>query len=1104
VNRDIALSHVRLATTAAPLDGRNSSSAADPQTDFAGLESGHHDQGAALEHRAQQPEKRTAKSGGIAMGVLPMRRGQIGVRTRRLFMMAVPMAVVAVLFGASVAAAASPTVAIDPVGTVGYTTAQVSGTVDPANQETYYGFEYSADPATDGWSGYPYEGPIAAGAGTQNVSTELTDLRPGTEYQLRLSARVFAEFETEEFFSAQPNPTFTTKPVAEPTVSIAAVTDVTAKTAKFHGQINPNAPEPAPASPVVEAAYEVRWHFECTPECPGAEGVVAADDAAHPVTAEVSGLLPGRSYEVRLVAENLAGPKPSTAETFLTPAAAPVVARAYASLVESSTAEVGAKINPEGAQTSYRFQYLSLPDFEAHGFSGASETAATPLGSGNADLAGAAQITGLSPGVTYVYRAIATNAVGTITGPESKLHTPASASPGSACPNEAFRFGLSATLPDCRAYEQVTPVDKNNQDGVFYNGFLFTPQVSAEGSRAAYWSFGAFPGSPAANPFYQATRGATGWSSEASIPRLSTEHGLVTFCAPQYRAYSPDLSLGVLEVGFNSAFGCGTDEPDLVADEPHGFANLFLRDNVTGAYQLVNVTPPGVTPADAGFEGSSADLRHIVFDESAPLTSDAASGNMLYEWSGGSVRLIGLIPVGPASSCSGSDCAPAAGARLGNQIEGTGLVARAVSADGSRVFFRAGGNLYLREGDTTTQIDASHGPGASGGGQFWTATADGSSVFFTDTSKLTADATATGSSPDLYRYDAGARALTDLTVDASDAGGAQVRGVVGASEDGSYLYFVAGGALTTVPNSQGESATAEQPNLYVRHGGTITFIGTLAPGLTGDQHDWDGVSTSRLTPDGKVMAFNSIRSLTGYDNTEVNTERPVREIFLYEAESNSLACASCNPSGARPLGPSELEEAEYRLRNSVPSGPSRDNSLLQRNLSEPGSRLFFNSNDALVPADTNGKQDVYEFENGEPHLISGGQSGEISLFYGASANGDDVLFDTRDRLVGQDTDGFNDLYDARVGGGLASQNPPFPPTPCSGGACKGASTSAPSDQGPGSSTFSGPGNQSKQSKQGCKQSQRSRTKCAKKHHKHRRHKKLDKQPKHHKQQRGDK
>jgi hypothetical protein len=1073
---------------------------------------------------------KTCATRTFSLLAIPGRMAYVSAPCRSCFALLVAIAVATLALNASAASAAPPTVTISSTVTSGYSTAEVSGTVDPADEETYYSFEYSADPATEGWSGFRYEGPIAAGAGTQNVSAELTGLKLATEYQVRLATRNATE--TVEAFSDQPNPTFTTKAGAAPALVVTAPTDVTANTATFHGQINPNAPEAAPTSPAVEAAFEVHWRFECTPECffGVVEGTIPADDVANPVTGEATRLLPGHSYEVRLFTENLAGTKTSSAVTFSTPPAAPVVERAYARSVDGTAAEIGAKINPEGAQTSYHFQYVTLAEFEAHGFSGAGETAVTPLGTGNADLTALAQITGMSPGVTYVYRAIASSAVETVSGPPAELHTPVPAPPssGGGCPNESLRIGPSLTLPDCRAYEQVTPVEKSNQDGVFASGFeFFIPQVSTDGDQAAYFSFGAFSGSEAPNPFYLATRGTTEWGSEGIIPPQGTSHNLITACLPQYSAYSPDLARAVLEEGYDLFNSCGLDEPPLVAGEPRGLQNLFLRDNATGTYQLINRPPDGVTPADALFQGGSPDLRHVVFTEPAPLTPDAAGGRMLYEWSAGDLSLVGLIPAPGATSCSGSACIAAEGSELGGTgFASTALVDRAVSEDGSRVFFNADGNLYLRTGDTTREVDASQGLGPSGGGTFMTASADGNAVLFTDPSQLTVGSSSNGE--DLYRYEVSSGQLADLTADRTDAGGAAVQGVLGASDDASYIYFAADGVLTTSPNPMGKIASegschksfgidTEPCNLYLWHDGATTFIGKT---VGQDRNNWDGLSAARVNPDGTELAFGSAESLTGYDNVDQITGKLDSEMYLYNASVNTLNCISCNSRGARPMGESRISSNKIRERNSEPGNKFFSNNLsLPRNLSQDGKRLFFESDEALTPADTDGTRDVYEFElvgsgtctsstgayvtaaGGCIYLISTGGGQGSSYFYEASVNGDDVFFSTHDQLVGQDADGYVDLYDARVDGGLAAQNPPASPLPCSGDGCKGGSTAAPAGQGPGSSSFSGPGNQKKASKPSCKRSKGKPTKCVKKHHKPHRHKKHHKQPKHHKQHR---
>ena len=160
----------------------------------------------------------------------------------------------------------------------------------------------------------------------------------------------------------------------------------------------------------------------------------------------------------------------------------------------------------------------------------------------------------------------------------------------------------------------------------------------------------------------------------------------------------------------------------------------------------------------------------------------------------------------------------------------TGSLVRVISADGSRIFFTVEGDLYVREnGESTVQVDAPEqgAPGPGGGGVWATAAGDGSEVFFFDEASagLTAD-TQPGSGTNLYGYDTLTGTLTDLTPVAQ----AEALGVVDeASGDGSYLYFVARGVLTSEKNSLGEEALpgAEAENVYVAHDGAISFIHTI-------------------------------------------------------------------------------------------------------------------------------------------------------------------------------------------------------------------------------------------------------------------------------------
>ena len=381
---------------------------------------------------------------------------------------------------------------------------------------------------------------------------------------------------------------------------------------------------------------------------------------------------------------------------------------------------------------------------------------------------------------------------------------------------------------------------------------------------------------------------------------------------------------------------------------------------------------------------------------------------------------------------AGRATSPAPNVELGG---GAGLnVLEAISTDGSRVFWSSHGSLYVREnGTTTTEVDKSkEGSGPSGGGEFWGASSDGSEVVFTDGSRLTPDATAGDGLRELYELDLNTGGLVDLSVDqhtregSADPDGADVRGVLGVSADGTYVYYVARGVLAD-RNGEGQAPLSGGENLYVSHGDVTSFIATLG---SDDSNDWAAgpVSrTARVTPDGSHVSFMSDLSLTGYDNADAASEAPDQEVYLYDAATQRLVCASCDPSGARPLGASSIPGATAFENN---------HALYQsRVLSEDGSRLFFESQDALVPDDTNGRQDVYEYEDGRAALISSGSGSEDASFVDASANGDDVFFITGQQLVGQDTDQSADLYDARAphtpGETVGFAAPPVPVAPCS-------------------------------------------------------------------------
>src|SRR5262249_37638807 len=133
------------------------------------------------------------------------------------------------------------------------------------------------------------------------------------------------------------------------------------------------------------------------------------------------------------------------------------------------------------------------------------------------------------------------------------------------------------------------------------------------------------------------------------------------------------------------------------------------------------------------------------------------------------------------------------------------------------------------------------------------------------------------------------------------------------------------------------------------------------------------------SPNGRYFAFMSAASLTGYDNRDQASGKPDEEVYLYDAESGTTRCISCDPSGARPTGVLDTLESgeglglvvdrrrvwnEHWLAGSIPgwTAEGQTSALFQsRYLSNQG-RLFFDSPGDLVPRAKNHKEDVYEYE----------------------------------------------------------------------------------------------------------------------------------------------
>jgi hypothetical protein len=747
------------------------------------------------------------------------------------------------------------------------------------------------------------------------------------------------------------------------------------------------------------------------------------------------------------------GPPP---DKWAPPSNPPAVDAQFATSVGTDRATVKAQINPRfWADTSFHVEYGTSP-CSGGGCTREPATGEIELGTGivNRDVAteGIA-LSGLSAETTYRFRFVSQSSGGGPTiGQEGTFETFGPTVPNESCPNQAFRKGAAAFLPDCRAYEMVSPPQKEGGEALaLCNASCFQArldQAAGSGDAMTFSSYRAFADAEAApwSSQYIARRGPAGWVTESISP---PQEGPSFVPGPaldnQFKGFLEDLSAGWLLT---------STEPVLASGGVPGFANLYGRAGPAGTYSALTTAAPPATPVEnyiPELQGFSADGSHAVFRANAKLSADAAPGTgyQLYDFSGGEPRLVSVLPGGAPSA--------SASAGTGEGFDGrSSSLLHAVSEDGSKIYWSAFANGAVSNGPGKlfVRLDGTVTLPVSGGSKaiFWGAAADGSRAIYDEGGSL-------------FEFDLEANSRTEIA--------GQVLGVMGMSEDARRVYFASQAALAA-------GATAGKPNLYWHEaGGSTHLVATLA---NEDLANSTGLSpveihpfnrTGSVSADGSEAVFMSRARLTGFDNTDQASGEPDAEVFLYEtAGGGELHCVSCNRSGARPSG------RRLKIRNGLSAFwaagaiPTWESQLhAPRVLSADGGRLFFESTDALVARDANGVQDVYQWERpgsgectaqsssfelqagGCIGLISDGESPRDAEFIDAGSDGRDVFFGTAASYVSADPAQL-DVYDARLAGGFPE--PPGPPAECEGEACQGtvAPPALPAPQ----TTISRPGN----------------------------------------------
>jgi len=604
----------------------------------------------------------------------------------------------------------------------------------------------------------------------------------------------------------------------------------------------------------------------------------------------------------------------------------------------------------------------------------------------------------------------------------------------SGCPNEGLRSGPSAELPDCRAYELVSPSQSNGRlleaINTFALGspFQLFPTEFASPSRDSilYMTYV----SPLSEPgegtgkfdLYEAVRSTAGWETMRRVTP------------------SGEQSSDVLPGGSAADHSYAFVEVEGQVGSLAGNGPVSYLGKPDGTFELTGTGSLGSEPASQGRYISEGG-EHVIFStglgESATCTNsqckvrklepnapESGTGAIYDRSVDGSTHVVSLLP---------PSVTPAPGQQASY---------RGTSKNAASVAFQIEGTLHVRVNNgqpSEETLKVAEDNPAYGG-----LSADGDYLFYVEG----------GEKGTIHRFD---------TTDGSDedANPTAAGELVNVSADGSHVYFISEETI-------GGMGEIGKPNLFVWAGGTTEYVTTVAPSdlerTSGNQSGkcafsiycgipaltrWTsfavapsqdvvkgpGAESSRTTPDGRVLVFESRAQLDpSYDN-DGHTE-----IYRWDDVAKELACVSCN-FGKAASGDARLQELN------LIQAP-----IVINNLSFDGSRVFFETPEALSSSDTDGVNDIYEWieggDGGAAVLISSGKSIEYeplavlpqapkpNLLLSVTPSAGDVVFISQDALVpGAGEGGAPAIYDARVNGGFAQ---PAAPAICLEEGCRGS------------------------------------------------------------------
>jgi hypothetical protein len=943
------------------------------------------------------------------------------------------------------------------------TSVHIQGGIVPGSSEIHWHFEY-ASAAAGPWSAVPgAQGTISKSeaeevpsGGEIGVYAGLSGLKPGTVYYVRL----FAEDEPEAGVHKQAmsrSSSFET--YGPPITRTLAVHALHGETVRILGAVNPNntptsneqviAIQGAPTGGTFTLTFNGRTSepiaFNATNE-----SVKHALDAVIGFNVIVFGTR-GGPYTVVFLRDSAGGE-----------VSEPPITADGSGLIPLGVVSVA--VTQEGGEvydTHYHFEYVSQKQFDGPGgeggFAKAVSSPTLDAGSGVEPKFVDQDLPGLEPGETYIYRLVATSTSPgdpVVDGAEQALTAPVApagggAEEGAACPNELFRTGLSAALPDCRAYEQVTPVDKEGAVEILKYGTISNGAGALVGEDGDHVVFNATltKWGSSQGPYFFSREPEKGWQLTSGTPQ--PQAGIYQY---KPELFSPDLTGVALQAGWQTSQEALSSTVELKAGPPGG------------PYASISV-PRVQVPQVGGWVATSEDFSKLILEvedrELVPSHSTGTtSGSDLYEYAAGRLRQVNVLGGGETIGRCGARVVKGVAEPRGSSVGGSSR--RALSADGSRVFFEAapGSNclerahLYMREAGANRTLDI--GPYT-----FLAADKQGKRLILERVN---------GGVSEYFLYN------TETAAAVLIFSAPQPISTMDVSEGFGTIYFQTAAALTEEAPG---AAIGIDVNVY-----RYDIASEKLRFLVQIQSPGSFVIGNYPSADGRYYYFGAqqVFGVPGAGKVFAGSTSTGAQVYRYDSVENVVECVSC----ASPFNAEPGLRATFAVSDVFRGvADSHDGFPQVLTASANGDYVFFATAAALLPLDVDGEvppeepygeeypsidgftsvsSDVYEWRKpgvgGCAHLqgclslITPGTGGVQVTLLGTSSSGRDVFFETHAKLLSSDNDTAGDIYDARIGGGFAEA---VKPVECEGDACS-SSPPAPIDTTPASLSFSGPGN----------------------------------------------